>query len=748
MGRFFKFLIFGLIGLFGVVLAGIAIAVLTFDANDYKEDIAAAVKESTGREFSIDGDLSLSFFPWLAVEVGNARLGNREGFGDEPMFELTQASLSLKMAPLFAGDLEVGQIQIDGAKLNLAINKQGVNNWSDMAEAAAEANEASATTETGESGAKVTVDTGQREIEVNVSGSSSDINSFQVAGVSINDLAIRYHDDQAGTHFDLEEFRLDMGGLEKGADVPIDGGFQFATEPAALAGNITFDTVLRAFATNDEIYLDGPSIKGTLDGERQKNIPVAFSADSLKYRDGDGTLDASNLALQFAELNAAMNFAATGLNEEPSLTGDIEVKSFSLREISKTFGIELPEMANPDALSRVALSGKLQMNPEQIAVNQVAMQLDETRFTGKLGIKAGTPSQYSFTLAGDKLNADDYMAPAAKAGASDEAVNIDDTPIPREIIDGLSAKGSLTLKQAIFNGMDFTDVELGLSVGNKRLRLHPLKADLFGGNYSGDIRIDTRGKTPALSLNETINSVNLGPLAETLFDTKNLSGTIDGKFQLAGNGNTLGEIRQTLSGNIGFILADGALEGQDIWHQIRSTRALFKGEQAPETPANPRTEFSDVSATGEVANGVVTNNDFNAVLPFLRLTGAGQVNLAQATVNYKMNARVLERPDFVDVSDEELDEYTEAQIPIKITGALGDPSIQPDIEAFARAEAKRKIDEKKDEVRDRLLDRLGLGKDEEPDADAATDPDAEPEPLDPEEELKRKAREKLEDIFK
>ncbi len=748
MGRFFKFVIFGLIGLFGIVVVGIAIAVVTFDANDYKEDIEAAVKEGTGRDLSIDGDLSLSFFPWLAVEVGNARLGNREGFGDEPMFELTKASLALKMAPLFAGNLEVGQIQIDGAKLNLAINKQGVNNWSDMAEAAAESSEASTTTETSESGTQVTVDTGQGDVEVTVSGSSSDIKSFQVAGVSINDLAIRYHDDQADTHFDLEEFRLDMGGLQKGADVPIDGGFRFATEPAALAGNITFDAVLRAFALNDEIFLDGLSINGTLDGQRQKNIPIAFSADDLKFRDGDGMLDATNLELQFAELEAAMNFAATGLNDEPSLNGDIDIKAFSLREFSKNFDIELPEMANPDALSKVALSGKLAMSAEQINVNQVAMRLDDTQFTGKLGIKAGTPSEYSFTLAGDKLNADDYMAPVTEAGASDEAVNIDDTAIPQDLIDGLSARGSLTLAQAVFNGMDFTNVELGLNVADKRLRLHPVKAELFDGSYAGDIRINTRGRTPALSLNETINSVNLGPLARTMFDTENLSGTIDGKFQLAGNGNTLGEIRQTLSGNIGFILADGALEGQDLWHQIRSTRALFKGEPAPEEPAKPRTEFSDVSATGKVANGVVTNNDFNAVLPFLRLTGAGQVNLAQATVNYKMNARVLERPDFVDVSDEELDEYTEAQIPIKITGSLSDPSIQPDIEAFARAEAKRKIDEKKDEVKDRLLDRLGLGKDDEPATDTAVDPDAEPEPEDPEEALKRKAREKLEDLFK
>ena len=45
--------------------------------------MAALVEARTGREFVIEDDLELTFFPWLGVEIGGIRLGNAEGFGDE-----------------------------------------------------------------------------------------------------------------------------------------------------------------------------------------------------------------------------------------------------------------------------------------------------------------------------------------------------------------------------------------------------------------------------------------------------------------------------------------------------------------------------------------------------------------------------------------------------------------------------------------------------------------------------------------
>ena len=82
MGRIIKYFFYAVGGLLALVLvAGITFALL-FDANDYREDIAARVADASGRELVIEGDLELSLFPWLAVEIGKSRLGNAAGFGD------------------------------------------------------------------------------------------------------------------------------------------------------------------------------------------------------------------------------------------------------------------------------------------------------------------------------------------------------------------------------------------------------------------------------------------------------------------------------------------------------------------------------------------------------------------------------------------------------------------------------------------------------------------------------------------
>ena len=171
----------------------------------------------------------------------------------------------------------------------------------------------------------------------------------------------------------------------------------------------------------------------------------------------------------------------------------------------------------------------------------------------------------------------------------------------------------------------------------------------------------------------------------------------------------LSEIRRDLDGTMAFSLADGAWEGTDVWHELRSAYALLKGRPAPEPTLPARTEFSNVRVTGPVKDGVFSNDDLLAELPFLQITGNGIVDLAAGQIDYSMQARVLEQPEFVDAASEaELNDFTEAVIPLKVTGPLADPSIQPDIEAMLRAEAKRALEKEADKLKKKLLgDLLG-----------------------------------------
>jgi AsmA protein len=147
-------------------------------------------------------------------------------------------------------------------------------------------------------------------------------------------------------------------------------------------------------------------------------------------------------------------------------------------------------------------------------------------------------------------------------------------------------------------------------------------------------------------------------------------------------------------------LRDGAFVGTDVWYELRKARALLKGEQPPEAALPAKTDFNSLRMTGVVANGVLSSDDLFAELPFMQLTGGGQINIPAGTLNLAMNARILERPEFLqNATTEELNEFTEAVIPLKITGPIASPSIRPDLEKLLK---KRVEDEIKEQLRDKL----------------------------------------------
>src|ERR1700688_3190974 len=102
-----------------LIIAGLLTVWVLVNPNDYKDRIAAAVKESTGRELILKGDIKLSVFPWVALELGPASLGNPPGFGAEPFLAFLRAAARALLFPLLAQPLEMDRVEIDGLELIL-----------------------------------------------------------------------------------------------------------------------------------------------------------------------------------------------------------------------------------------------------------------------------------------------------------------------------------------------------------------------------------------------------------------------------------------------------------------------------------------------------------------------------------------------------------------------------------------------------------------------------------------------------
>ena len=144
------------------------------------------------------------------------------------------------------------------------------------------------------------------------------------------------------------------------------------------------------------------------------------------------------------------------------------------------------------------------------------------------------------------------------------------------------------------------------------IRLNPLTANLYGGSYAGDMRIDVTGKQPKLSVNEKLAGVQIGALLKDASKVRNLEGISDARVTATATGNSVNELLGNLAGDASLDMQKGVFQGVDLWYEIRKARALLKREAPPPEPSAPFTDISKLGGTAKFANGQIANNDFLA----------------------------------------------------------------------------------------------------------------------------------------
>ncbi len=127
--RFFKWIAWGLGALVALVLITILVVVWFVDPNSFKPRIEAAVKDATGRELQLVGDIEIGFFPWLSLRTGEGSFANAPGFGAEPMVSWKRAELGAKLFPLLRGRLVADRVVLEGADVRLLRRADGAANW-------------------------------------------------------------------------------------------------------------------------------------------------------------------------------------------------------------------------------------------------------------------------------------------------------------------------------------------------------------------------------------------------------------------------------------------------------------------------------------------------------------------------------------------------------------------------------------------------------------------------------------------
>jgi AsmA protein len=228
--------------------------------------------------------------------------------------------------------------------------------------------------------------------------------------------------------------------------------------------------------------------------------------------------------------------------------------------------------------------------------------------------------------------------------------------------------------------LDFESVHLTLASKDNVVHLFPSQAQIDGGSYSGNVTLDNRGATPALSIDEHLSGVDMARLVAGTSYKGRLSGRGNVNVKATAHGATLDAVMRTLNGHFDADLVNGAIEGVDLGYELALAQDLVRHEPEPSRSSPSRTKFDAFKMSAQIVDGVAKPADLTISSPVLRVTGQGSANLLNKGIDFQMLASVMKSPGAV-----------AADIPLKITGTYMDPTIRPDVEALARGQIKQKL---------------------------------------------------------
>lgn len=629
-----KKLLIGL-GIVVVLLIAAVVAVpMLVPLDSYKGEIQAQVKEKTGRDLRIDGDISLSLLPTLAVSVENVGFANAPGASTPEMATIDRLDVALQILPLLSGEVAIDRFILEQPVINLEVAADGRPNWQlDMASDAAAAPSAGS----------------------GDGGGGAALSELRLGEVRLVDGTLNYSDRRSGQQMTVSEVNMEVS-LPSLAE-------PFAADGSAVWNGKTVS--LEIGAENPRALMNGETTNLAMKVESE---PVTFSFDGAARNaaalglQGKLALDVPSIRELAAWAGQPLDFPGEGLGPF-SIAGDLEMTGANVALTGAS--LKLDEIAG-EGLFAVDATGAKPMVRAELTVDQ-------------LNLNPYLPPEQEAAAAdgGQAASGSGGAAGAGAAGGGDWS----DAPID------VSALGVANADLA-FNagGIQFKDVKIGQSKLTVVLQDSKLTADLaemqlYDGAGKGKIVVDGSGAKPAITADFDLANFQAGPFLNDLAKFDRILGTTESKISVKTVGGSQRELVSNLNGNGAVVFRDGAIKGINLAAMMRniSTAAI---EQSFDDAQS--TDFAELSGSFTIDKGIVSNKDLSLVAPLVRMTGEGTVPLPPRTVDYVV------KPKLVGTIEGQggASDLAGVGVPIKVSGPWSDISYKPDLEGLLKEQIK------------------------------------------------------------
>ncbi|MCK6425815.1 MAG: AsmA family protein [Burkholderiaceae bacterium] len=477
-----------------------------------------------------------------------------------------------------------------------------------------------------------------------------------------------------------------------------------------------------------KVALDWPQLE--VQGRQLKGAPLSgrFSLQgpaALEGTLGSGAPTGSFEVLRVPALQLTLGAATQGAGASrvrgtlrSDLTARLAEQAVTLADLALDATVHNPALQPLKLLAR----GQVDASPRGARWDlDGQMNAQAFRSDGQLTLGGTRPRLQAQARFGElDLNALLPPRPAAAAGAASApgsppapapAGPAADTPVDLAGLRALDARVSLQAGTLRYHPYVLKDLVAQAVLEDGRLQIAPLRLRTWDGTLDARLEADA-GTGPArqrLALQASAQDILIQALLKDVAGRELLEGRGRLTLDLATGGASVKALERGLNGSAALQLRDGAVQGINLAQRLREVKAALSLKQDAVEAArrSEKTDFSELSASFRVRDGVAENRDLSLKSPFLRLGGEGRVDLPQRRLDYTARSTVAATSK--GQGGAELDALRGVTVPVRLSGPLEAPTWRIVWSEVAVGAAGNLV---KDQLRDKLeakaAEKLGL----------------------------------------
>ena len=600
----------GLLVLFVIAVVGF---LYTFNANDYKQELAEFAEKIAGRPVNIAGDIDISLYPWIGIKVDNVAIENHPGFSKKTFASIGQFDIKIEIKPLLQKRLNIEKLVVHGLTVNFEKNAGGENNWSDF---------------------MATSRSDDVESKFGLAG-------LAIGGIEVTDANLAWLDVNTDKQFKVSKMKLVTESVIKGQPLPVTFKAYIESNQPVWQGPVLVKTKLE-FNENSPVFNANELkliVKALLPSSTLERVSVAMMTN------GEVNVQAETVKLSKARISVLGLLMTGDLDIEnifsmPVIQGPLKVKPFEAQKLAKRFKITLPQMANTQSLKKISLTTLFKTDFDSIYLDNISANVDESRVNGFVHVVGMAQPVVSYDLDIDNISLHDYRT-------LDSESDQDEIPLPLDLIRSADLEGTFDIETVTVDDIELTKFHIVSDIKNGTLTANPVTMLVDESEVSATMQLDASGIPEAVftvKVNNVDAKTSINPLLKTITgdEALKLEGMVNADASLQATGMSVTALKNSTKGTIRINMDKTIVQGIDLDHTSRSvvadyanknnfrTRRSFVTEYKPDR----KTEFNNLSAIFNVSNGKLLNNDLLLVSENANISGSGSIDFINKKLDY------------------------------------------------------------------------------------------------------------------